>query len=822
MSDYQALMISLWQSACQDTPSRPSAQCRDGHFVLTVNGNRDNWSDIVRAAGAPDHAEQTISGDTLTVRWPSVADTIFGAGGLIARLLPNYEPRAPQLHMARMIQRAIEMQCPAVVEAGTGTGKSFAYAAVCMAMGKRVVISTSNKALQMQLIDKDLPFLQRIWPGKRVAVSVGKGNYACRAKCEPAGRGYTCIADEALHDWYMGTDTGNTEEIAFAPDYKAIKAMTVDDECTGKHCDFYDDCFYYQARAKLQDADVVVTNHALLCLDQIAEGNILPPTDVVVVDEAHKLPDYMRNAWGAELTIAQVQKAINLAAGYAEPDQISYAENDMTTLERSINIQVARTDDPQILVTASTKLDGATSLAASLLLIAKAVWPEDEAPVDASDRKLARRAQRIRNMADKLSMLAGPTKPNYVRWIEQGRNGDQPKLVCQPVDVSVCIARLAGINVQQRAVIDCTHCSRCHRKLTAERVAVLDGKPYGPDCIQAIDVFGDAETVSLAEWLAQDRTGEPLLTYSAQATIFTSATLAAPDMAHFMSTAGLPYALQMQAASPFDYAANALLYLPAGSEPAPGSDGWLGWAIDQMRSLVLSSGGGAFLLFTSYAAMRQAAAELAPVFAARHLTVLVQGDMPKMEIQRRFRDDGNAVLFATKSFFEGVSIDGSALRLVVVDKMPFEAPSPLTQAMEAAALDKARAAGITGKALEMYPFNTLRVPRMIIELKQALGRLIRTQTDVGVMAVLDSRVRKSVYGRNFVIPSLPPAQLVSRLEAVQGFFNVLPPLPEKLTKAPAVTVAPEPKPTGKPGKKPVVPAVPAVPVAVMTAEDLPF
>lgn len=820
MSDYQALMISLWQSACQDTPSRPSAQCRDGHFVLTVNGNRDNWSDIVRAAGAPDHAETTISGDTLIVRWPSVADTTFAAGGLIARLLPNYEPRAPQLHMARMIQRAIEMQCPAVVEAGTGTGKSFAYAAVCMAMGKRVIISTSNKALQMQLIDKDLPFLQRIWPAKRVAISVGKGNYACRAKCGPHGE---AILDEALLDWYAGTGTGNTEEIAFAPDYKAIKAMTVDDECTGKHCPYYADCFYYQARAELRDADVIVTNHALLCLDQIAEGNILPPADVVVVDEAHKLPDYMRGAWGAELTIAQVQKAINLADGYAEIDRLGEAQDAVYTLERSINIHSARADDPQVLVATDVDLAGAATLASCLLSMADDVWPEDDLPADGDDKKLARRAQRIRNMADKLAMLAGPTKPNYVRWIEQGRNGEQSKLVCQPVDVSAYVAKLAGINTQPRAVHDYTHCARCHRKLTAERVAVLEGKPYGPDCIQAIDAFGDAETVSLAEWLAQDRTGEPMLTYSAQATIFTSATLAAPDMAHFMSSAGLPYALQMQAASPFDYASNALLYQPAGSEPAPGTAGWLGWAIDQMRSLVLSSGGGAFLLFTSNTAMRQAAAELAPVFAARHLTVLVQGDMPKMEIQRRFRDDGNAVLFATKSFFEGVSIDGSALRLVVVDKMPFEAPSPLTQAMEAAALDKARAAGITGKTLEMYPFNTLRVPRMIIELKQALGRLIRTQTDMGVMAVLDSRVRKSVYGRSAVIPSLPPAQLVSRLEAVQGFFNALPPLPEKLTKAPAAVsiIAPEPNPTGKPGKKPVaVPAAP--PLAVMTAEDLPF
>jgi ATP-dependent DNA helicase DinG len=210
-----------------------------------------------------------------------------------------------------------------------------------------------------------------------------------------------------------------------------------------------------------------------------------------------------------------------------------------------------------------------------------------------------------------------------------------------------------------------------------------------------------------------------------QATVFCSATLAAPDMAHFMTQAGLPQALQMQAASPFDYANNALHYLPSGTAPAPSAQGWLAWAIDEMRQLVLASRGGAFLLFTSYNAMNTAVAQLGRIFTARGLTVLVQGEMPKLETARRFRSDGNAVLFATKSFFEGVSIDGAALRLVVVDKMPFEAPTPLTQAMEADLLDKGRAVGMAGKTLEMYPFNALRVPRMIIELKQALGRLIR-------------------------------------------------------------------------------------------------
>lgn len=780
-NDLRIMMLSLWQSACQDTPKRPSCTVQAGHFVLTVIGNRGAWLDICKAAGVPDGADQAVEGNTLTVRWPSIADAIFGQDGMIAAILPGYEMRAPQLHMARLVQRSIEMGEPAVIEAGTGTGKSFAYAAVCMGLGKKLVISTSNKALQMQLIDKDLPFLCRVFPGKRVAVSVGKSNYACRAKVEPAG-----ITDPALADWYASTVTGNTEEITFAPDYKALKAITVDEDCAGRHCPHYADCFYYAARARLQEADVIVTNHALLCLDQITGGHILPPAEVVVVDEAHKLADYMRSAHGVELTAGQIRKVIALAEGHADIDRTNEADDALVNLERAVAIHAARTDDPQVGIGGDAELHGAKTLSAALLTLAADVWAEDQLPGDSDEIRLARHAQRIRNMADKVAMIAGPTQPGYVRWLDQGRNGEPVKIMAQPFDVSRWIAQLAGVNVQPAPERpDYTLCARCRRQLTAARVAVLDGQPYGPDCIHHVDVLGDAEIVPLSDWLALEHDAAPMLTYSARATIFTSATLAAPDMTHFMESAGLPRALQMQAASPFDYAANAMLYLPSAAAPAPNAAGWQDWSIDQMRQLVLAADGGAFLLFTSYRAMSEALRQLSPIFAARRLPVLAQGEMPKAEIARRFRDAGNAVLFATKSFFEGVSIDGQALRLVVIDKMPFEAPSPLTQAMEADMLDKARAAGVTGKTLEMHPFNRLRVPRMVIELKQGLGRLIRTQTDKGVMAVLDSRIRATQYGRQVVIPSLPPADLTSSGAHVAAFFGTLPPLPAKLTAPPA-------------------------------------
>jgi ATP-dependent DNA helicase DinG len=329
-----------------------------------------------------------------------------------------------------------------------------------------------------------------------------------------------------------------------------------------------------------------------------------------------------------------------------------------------------------------------------------------------------------------------------------------------------------------------------------------------------VDVFGDAETLSLADWLGIDRDAPAEVTHGSRAIVFCSATLAAPDMAHFLATAGLPDAMQMVASSPFDYAENAVLYVPTGSNPAPNEQGWLRWAIDQMRQLVTASRGGAFLLFTSYAAMKEAVHDLRYTFVSRGLSVFVQGELPKLEIARRFREDGNAVLFATKSFFEGVSIDGSALRLVVIDKMPFEAPSPLLQAMEAAATERARRAGVSGRRLEMWAFDQVRVPRMIIELKQGAGRLIRTSTDRGTIAILDPRLRSAQYGRTKVLPALPPAMLVGRIEAVQMFFGEPKSLATIAQPLPVLTPAPAN------GRTKVAKAKPAA--VAMLDEDIPF
>jgi Rad3-related DNA helicase len=374
------------------------------------------------------------------------------------------------------------------------------------------------------------------------------------------------LPTQELAQWYAETATGNTEEITFAVERAHLAQITVDDECTGKHCPSYADCFYYRNRASLEGADVVITNHALLCLNEITGGALLPPCDLVVVDEAHKLADYARNALGAEFTLGQISKALHLAMGLADGELIDYAETHAIKFEGAINRYIASADSPQVGVHGEDAFSDGEALANVLTMIADQVFSADELPNDGEEKKLQKRADRIRRMADKVLLMALPTPAGFVRWIEPARGDDPMTLCAKPFDVSDFIGALAGVRTEDAPKLaDHTRCARCARTLTADKVAVLEGKPYGPDCIHYVDVFGDAETMALADWLGIDRDAPAEVTHGSRAIVFCSATLAAPDMAHFLTTAGLPDAMQMVAASPFDYAENALLYVVDGA-----------------------------------------------------------------------------------------------------------------------------------------------------------------------------------------------------------------------------------------------------------------
>lgn len=690
------ILIPLFTEAAKDTPSRDSVQIVDGYWQLQIKGNRGKWGAMCEAAGVPADAEQIIDGDTLTVRWLSYADMIFGVNGLMANALPHYEMRAGQLHMARIIQRAIEMGEPAVIEAGTGIGKSFAYAAICMAMGKRLIISTSNKALQMQLYNKDIPFLQTLFPGKKMVLAQGKSNYACLENCKDG------VGDQRFLDWLQTTATGSVEELTF--DLYDASKYTVDDECTGKRCEFYHKCFYFQQKALRNDADVIICNHSLLALNHHFQGaKILPAVDVVVVDEAHQLPNYVRNAIGWEYHAGMVRKALRRAF---ERDQVNTgtAENVLLDLENEIVRYISKFGDKQIAVPDSMIFETGTLLADELHDVADEIWDVEGDVIDKDDRRKQRRAEALRNLARNLTKICQKTKAGHVRWIDK----ETPKMINVPFDVAGFI-----------------------RSMVEHTFELSENQDTEED-------YDEEEPIE----------GQPVH-------IFASATLATPTLKGFKSECGITHGFELIAQSPFDYENNALLYVPNGATPPPNNPDFLQYLVNEVRGLVSAAQGGVFLLFTSWANMKYCLEALRSTFEER-FPVYVQGELPKMEIARRFKLDGNAVLFATKSFWEGVDIPGDALRCVIIDKMPFAAPSPLFKAREAHSEN---------------PFAQVMLPEMIIDLKQGAGRLVRRSTDRGVIAILDSRIRSKPYGRNIVLKSLPPAKLIHSTAMISEFFD---------------------------------------------------
>lgn len=617
------IMLKAWSDAAtENAEQRPSMSVVDGSFVLT-NTNRQTWFEIAQAASVPAHANQATDGDTLTCTWESHGDTYFE--GLL-----GMERRPQQIHMARLIQRAVEMGECAIVEAPTGTGKSLAYLAPLMAMGKRIIVSTSNKALQSQLATKDIPFLRKALGGYTVSVAVGKSNYMCMAKVDdPRGDG---IRDGNLAEWYESTETGNVEEIPFAAD---TSPWTVDDGCTGKHCALYNQCFYYRAKRERAAADIVICNHALLCQHAaMPYAGLLPDADVIVIDEAHAFPAYARGALGVNVNARQIADNALLAAlrsGDPEPELVNV-------------------------------------VASKLRANADEIWPTGLAPTNNDEAKLEAKAKRLERLADKLAAWSEPPA-GVVRWVERGA---QIELRTAPIDIAQLVRALRG-----------------------ERNTPI---------------------------------------------VFASATLASPSLDMFAEMVGVD-GLQYQASSPFDYKANALVYVPVKERGAN----------EEIADLVEASGGGAFLLFTANNRLNDAYNALADVFRRRGMTVYRQGELGRHEIAKRFAADGNAVLFATRTFFEGVDIPGDALRLVVIDRLPFEPPTVLSEAI--------------GRVRRMAWLSD-----MLIALKQATGRLIRTRTDRGVIAVLDTRVRTQGYGKA-VLSCLPPAPVTASMEHVCSFYR---------------------------------------------------
>ena len=633
---------------------------------------------------------------------------LFGATGALARSLPGYAPREEQLAMAEHVAAALEGRETLIVEAGTGTGKTFAYLVPALVSGRRIIVSTGTRALQDQLYHRDLPAISgALGRPVRVALLKGRANYLCRHRLELAeqqayARGLRREVATALpkvRAWAHVTKRGDIAELPGLGEADPVWPWVTStrENCLGSECPVFDECFVLAARREAQAADIVVVNHYLLMADLVLKeegfGDLLPGADAIVIDEAHQLPDVAAQFLGYSVSTRQLSAIAKDISG-----ELLLAQQMGTGVDAALtglDAQVAA-------VIAATA--GVESR------LEHAQW--SERLIEALNGLAARSGE----LADALAPLAAEGQGAFARLRE--RLGECTErlhaLTAEEVEGGVCWAETSARNVS------------CH---------------YAP--------------VDVAAQLAA------LIEAQSCAWVLTSATLAVgDDFSHYKRRSGLARARSVRFESPFDFANQALLYLPKGLGD-PGAPGHTRAVVQAALPVLEASGGRAFLLFTSHRALREAAEELRIEWGERPpVPVFVQGDGSRDQLLRRFREAGNAVLLGTGSFWEGVDVKGSALSVVIIDKLPFAVPDdPLLKAR----LDAIRAQGGN-------PFFDEQVPQAVIALKQGVGRLIRDQGDFGVVMICDTRLVTKGYGRAF-IQSLPPMKRTRELGEVQGFLR---------------------------------------------------
>ena len=649
-------------------------------------------------------------------------EDIFGQNGLIARFHEAYEHRDGQIKMAEAVMRAFDEKRHLVVEAGTGTGKTLAYLvpAIAAALGKkgRVIISTGTKNLQEQLMEKDIPFLQRVMPKKFTAAYMkGRSNYAClnriyKAEDQPFLEGLHEIDYfEEIRHWSRESRTGDRAELKNLPEnlsfWNRINARS--EICIGQKCPDFEPCFITRMRARAEDADIVIVNHHLFFADLAVRGNqygrVIPDYGAVIFDEAHLIEDIAADYFGLQVSSFQIEEIIRdtdalpiddavvtssltkisaRVIGHAEQfwhrfSQGRGAEGRYPLVADNFYQRNREGDrDATALGHAYHELDGSLARLQTELDVFSDKIPEVEAVV-----------RRISQARDDLKFIVNHADRNFVYWLE--RRGRGTFLQASPVDVSDLL----------------------NKKL-----------------------FDKVETC-----------------------VLTSATLSSNGSFNFIrDRLGLDRSKtdMLVAPSAFDYEKQAIIYLPKGM-PDPRSPEYAQLAAGEIIRLLQLTRGHAFVLCTSNASMNS----LFQLVSTRiGYPCFIQGSMSKTGLLDRFRSTKNAVLFATSSFWQGVDVRGEQLSCVIIDKLPFAVPSDPIVAARTKFIDENG-----GRS-----FSDYSVPQAVITLKQGIGRLIRSKTDRGVIAILDSRLRTKSYGRDF-LNSLPKARVTSELSDVERMFQ---------------------------------------------------
>lgn len=661
----------------------------------------------------------------------SRAVELLGDGGPLAKSLPRYESRPGQLDMAAAVERALAEQRILLCEAGTGTGKTLAYLVPAILSGKKVVVSTATRALEEQIASRDLPLIQRhLGLDPRAAVMKGLGNYLCLRRFEEQRfaslEPQRDAALRRIEEWRGVTTSGDVSELDdLAEDDPIWRDVTASsDTRVGPGCAHFDECFVTRMRREAEAARLVIVNHHLFFADLALRGphpgRVLPDYDAVIFDEAHQLEDIATDFFGVRVSSARIEAILR-------------------DLERTLVF----TSEPTL---GGAAIEGARRSSdafwARLAVQAEAgSGPEPRVAIerDVWTGELAQRWHELDSALEGVAALAESARGRLVQGSSKLRQS--PQAISDALEVAA--RRVSTLRDQLAVAVD-GGAGRVTWLEAGAKSYTLSSTPVDVSGLFRDMVFGTIPAVVLTS-----------------ATLATGATR--PDESPFAflrSRLGLDdgqyEAQELLIDSPFDFPKNALFYTPRDL-PEPAAPAFVAAAAERVAELVDLTDGGAFVLTTSLRSMRGIHAALRGRLGERLL--LLQGEAPKGALIERFRGDGRAVLVATSSFWEGVDIPGHALRLVVLEKIPFSVPSdPIVKARSARLEEQGENA-----------FMKLFVPAAALALKQGFGRLIRTRADFGVVALFDDRVHKKSYGRR-VLAALPPARRTDELAVVKRFW----------------------------------------------------
>ena len=635
---------------------------------------------------------------------------LLGSDGAFAHNIPDFMPRQAQQDMARAVAEAFTSDSALVVEAGTGTGKTFAYLVPALMSGKRVVVSTGTRNLQDQLFHRDLPRVREaLQVPVRTALLKGRSNYLCLYRMKRASSlpGLRLLRDRLsqIEDWARTTQSGDVAELGQLDEADPLtrQITSTADNCLGSKCADFNGCFVVRARRAAQAAELVVINHHLLFADFVLKeegfGQILSGTDACIIDEAHQLPELAAAFFGERVSTRQLQELSKDAQAGAQ--QLA----DIAPVQEAAEVLAGKAT---ALEAAFSQLPGRMTLAEFL----------QRRGVDAV-------LEEARTALETLFDLIRPYEE-------------------RSAEMAACVERAADLM------------RRC--ALILETAAARAAPDPDPERVRWVEPAGRGGSLHATPIQVAEGFRRMVATYPG-AWIFTSATLAArEDFSLFSGQLGLDGARALRLDSPFDYAAQARLYLPRGL-PEPSDPAYPDAVADAALPVIEASGGGVFVLCTSYKALRRIAERLRPQLRHR---LFVQGEDNRAALLQAFTEDGNAVLIGTSSFWEGVDVKGRALRVVIIDKLPFAAPGdPVFEAR----LEAIRKSGGS-------PFSDYQLPQAIMTLRQGVGRLIRDIDDRGLLMLCDPRLRGKSYGKR-VLASLPKMPLLDQPEAVQEWLATL-------------------------------------------------